>query len=142
MTLVRRVVPTALTASLLLCGCASQSAVTFRVTGAPTERDPVRLAYVQVVPLAMSPVPLPVSLETLEESAAAGSSGLTDAAGKVTLAVPPDRACDVTVSAPTPGVGVWRGRLDARGRLTPISGVEAETALRVETPSKGRNATP
>ncbi len=98
-----------------LVGCASGPSVTLRVES-PTG-TPVPGAFVHLAPIAMSEVPLPVSLTTLSESGAPGASGVTDDRGEITLSLSIDRPHDVAVTPPftrndPDRRATWRGRLD------------------------------
>lgn len=117
---------------MALGACSSGPRVTILVEGGEGMR-PLRMAYVQVVPIEVSPVPLPVSLETLEEAGAAGAHGFTDAQGEFSFEMGGVRPHDVSVSTPALERGAegrtWRGRLDAGGRIEPIN--EDGTGFRV-----------
>jgi hypothetical protein len=119
--------------AFLIAGCAGGRTVSVRVEMVQplggTGSQPVAGAYVQVVPVAMAPVPLPVNLETLQEAGAAGTSGFTDARGIFRFQMAGERPHEVSVSSP---IGVadeskrytWRGHLDVHGRLEPMDEVQ------------------
>ena len=122
-------------------GCAGGRSVGVLVQSA---RDgaapvPVKGAYVQVVPVAMSPVPLPASIETLGEAGTVGTSGFTDERGVFRFKIGGDRPHEIAVSSPIGVVGegnryTWRGHLDAGGRLEPMDRVPGITVTTTEPP--------
>lgn len=111
----------------LVVGCAGGRTVGVRVEAVDPSglHAPVRGAFVQVVPVAMAPVPLPVNLETLQEAGSVGVSGFTDERGVFQFKMAGERAHEVAVSSPMGVVDeskryTWRGHLDAAGRLEPM----------------------
>lgn len=122
-------------------GCAGGRSVGVLVQSA---RDgaapvPVKGAYVQAVPVAMSPVPLPANFETIGEAGTVGTSGFTDERGVFRFRMGGDRPHEIAVSSPIGAVGegnwyTWRGHLDARGRLEPMDKVPGITVTTTEPP--------
>lgn len=121
-------------------GCTSGKGVRLRVTS-PDGSVPLRMAYVQVTPLNASPVPLPLSLDTIHEVLSARSvTGFTDHQGEFAFSLDPSRPHEIAVSVPPrmgPAAGdspVWRGVLDRQGRMHTLESVtEPMTgSLRVE----------
>ncbi|MCA9310922.1 MAG: hypothetical protein KDA21_06930 [Phycisphaerales bacterium] len=113
-----------------LSACSSSGRpVTFTVSHA-RDGAPVEAARVRAAPLGVSPAPLPVSLERIEEAdAARGDAGFTDARGEVTLHLEGYRyLIDVFGSPFAPGAEHGQWVWDAR-----TGGLEAG-----ETPSELR----
>lgn len=110
-------------------GCASGPEVRLRVERVDQAGrvTPLAMAFVQAVPLNASPVPLPLSLETIDEAlTASASTGFTNARGEFRFRMGGRRPHDLTVSCPaspdlSPGAPVWRGRIDTDGRIEPIT---------------------
>lgn len=126
-------------AGTLLVGCSSGPTVRLRVENA--EGGPVSGALVHAAPIAMSEVPLPVSLETLSEAGVAGASGVTDERGEIVLRLNIDRPHDLAVTPPFTENDpqrrrTWRGRFDGgaggSGGVEPIEQVPGLTVRTME----------
>ncbi len=137
----RRPATILIAASLALGGCAGGRSVGVRVEALDEAGSvsPVRGAFVQVVPVAMAPVPLPVNLETLGEAGSVGVSGFTDERGVFRFEMAGERAHEVAVSSPMSVTEesrryTWRGHLDASGRLQPMDTVPMIKVTTTEAP--------
>ena len=98
-------------------GCASGERVTFTVTRAG-DGAPVPAARVRAAPIGLSPMPVPLGLETLEEAEAApGDAGFTDAQGHVTLSLSGRRyLVEVSDSPLMNDTSIWTWVWDGRRR--------------------------
>lgn len=132
-----------LISTLLLAGCFGGGAAGVRLRVVSPEGEPVRNAHVLAVVLGRTPVPLPLTAETLDEALTKERiSAISDADGLVRLELDADqnhviflRAPALGPFAPAPGeAGAFRFLREAGGSAIvpdPVVGSETPT-LRIE----------
>lgn len=115
-----------LAAAMSGCAGSGSRSVTLEVTSHATDGtpQPVTSAFVRAIPMASSPVPLPINSRTLQELGnLKKDADFTDTQGRVTLTIASVRPFIIEVANPftaTDSLGeVWRGDFDPEsGDLT------------------------